>query len=144
MGSAAFASDLPPRAAGLWILKSKDNPLADWSICLNEKRNGFIDTDVWSNFDNECEVTASDTHDSSGKIVSDCKLDEKTGAKLHVTFSGDFKKSYSFESVTEFIDATGRKNKLYAQAEGTFAGRCPSELKPGMKKMTKSGLILRP
>ena len=141
--SPATAMDIPARAAGLWILKSQDNPFADWSICIDETKNDFIDTDVWNNFADECEVTASNIQGSSGKIEATCELTEKSGAQLELTFSGDFKSGYSFESVTEFVDAAGKTEKLHVGAEVTYAGECPAELKPGMKKMTRSGLIIR-
>jgi hypothetical protein len=142
--SPAAANDIPPRTAGLWLLKSQDNPFADWSICINETRNDFIDTDVWDNFANECEVTSSNTKGSSGKIEATCKLTDKTDAKLQLTFSGDFKSGYGFESVTEFVDAAGKKDTIEVSAKVTYAGECPAELKPGMKKMTRSGMIIRP
>lgn len=142
--SPAAAKDIPPRTAGLWLLKAEDNPFADWSMCIEETKNDFLDSDVWDNFANECKVTGSSTGKSSGKINATCKLTEKTDAKLQVTFSGDFKTGYSFESVTQFADALGKTNTLHANAKVTYAGKCPAELKPGMKKMTKSGLILRP
>ncbi len=142
--SPAAAKDIPPRTAGLWLLKADDNPFADWSMCIDETTNDFLDTDVWDNFANECKVTGSSTRKSSGKIDATCKLTDKTDAKLQVTFSGDFKTGYSFESVTRFVNALGKTNTLSANAKVTYAGKCPTELKPGMKKMTKSGLILRP
>ncbi len=142
--SPATAEDIPARTTGLWVLKSEDNPFADWSICIDEFRNDFIDTDVWDNFANECEVTASSTDGSSGKIEATCRLPDNTQAKLDLTFSGDFKTGYSFESVTEFLDSAGKTNTLHAGAKVKFAGQCPAELKPGMKKMTRSGLIIRP
>jgi len=142
--SPACADDIPARTTGLWVLKSEDNPFANWSMCIDETRNDFIDTDVWNNFADECEVTASNTSGSSGKIEATCKLTEKSDAKLQLTFSGDFKSDYSFESVTSFVDAAGKMNTLHASAKVTHAGECPAELKPGMKKMTRGGMILRP
>lgn len=142
--SPAAAKDIPARQAGLWTLKAEDNPFADWSMCISETRNDFLDTDVWDNFANECKVTAASTSGSSGKIEATCKLSETTDATLQVTFSGDFKTGYSFESVTRFVNALGKSNTLHADAKVTYAGNCPAELKPGMKKMTKSGLIIRP
>lgn len=142
--SPASAEDVPARTTGLWILKSQDNPFADWSICIDETRNDFIDTDVWDNFANECEVTASSIQGASGKIEATCKLTEKSNAELQVTFSGDFRSGYSFESVTEFVDAAGKTEKLHVGARVSYAGKCPAELKPGMKKMARSGLIIRP
>ncbi|GEM_PF-1118229 len=142
--SPAAAEDIPPRTAGLWLLKADDNPFADWSMCIEETRNDFLDSDVWDNFADECNVTASSIRKSSGKIEAICKLTDKVDAKLQVTFSGDFRTGYSFESVTQFADALGKTNTLHANAKVTYAGECPTELKPGMKKMTRSGLILRP
>ena len=42
--SPAAAKDIPPRTAGLWLLKAEDNPFADWSMCIEEARNCLLYT----------------------------------------------------------------------------------------------------
>ena len=136
-----LAADVPSRAPGLWTLTSKDNPFADWSMCVDDSHGHFIDSDVWSDFEKECKVTTSSFDGSHGAIKADCELGGTGDVKLALTYSGDFQKSYRFESVTGF-KAAGEQVSQTIRAEVKFAGQCPAELRPGMKKMTRTGIVL--
>ncbi len=139
--SAAIAADFPTRATGLWILKSPDNPFADWSLCVDDSKGHFVDSDVWSDFTTECTVVTSRWDGDQGALEADCALRGTGDVKLTLTYSGDFEKSYRFQSVTSFKVA-GDQTSQTNTAEVTFAGQCPAELRPGMKKMTRTGIIL--
>ncbi len=127
--SPAFARDIPARTAGLWLLKAEDNPFVDWSMCIDEARNDFLDTDVWDNFENECNIPASSTRGSSGKIEATCKLSEKTDAKLRVTFSGDFKTGYI---------SNRQPGSRTLSARQTRSKPTPGSPMPGNARMTSS------
>lgn len=138
---AALAADFPGRKPGLWILTSKDNPFADWSMCVGDSKNHFIDSDVWSDFDKECEVMTSSWNGNEGALEAGCELSGTGNVKMALTYAGDFQKSYRFESITSF-KAAGEQVSQTIRAEVKFAGQCPVELRPGMKKMTRTGIVL--
>jgi hypothetical protein len=138
--SAALAES-PSRAPGLWVLESRDNPHANWSMCVDGSVGDFIDTDVWKNFRQECKVTSFHESETESVLKADCKLDDDSNVAMTLTYSGDFKKSYRFESVTSFT-ALGEQVTQAIEAVATFRGECPAELKPGMKKMQRTGIII--
>lgn len=141
MTSMACASDMPSRAPGLWVVTSEDNPHANWSMCVDDSKSDFVDTDVWKNFGKECKVTAFQKDGSKHSLDAACDLGDGTQAKMQLSFSGDFRRSYRFQSVTSFAVGNEAMSQT-VMAEAVFAGQCPAELKPGMKKMQRTGLIL--
>lgn len=140
VASAAIA-DIPSRAPGLWVLESKDSPHANWSMCVDSSVDDFVDTDVWKDFRQECNVTSLHESETESVLKASCKFDDDDNVALTLTYSGDFKTSYRFESVTSF-KAAGEQVTQAIEASVTFHGECPAELRPGMKKMQRTGIVI--
>lgn len=51
-----FTGQLPQRKAGLWVVTSEDNAFADRKRCVDDTRYNLLDSDVWSDFGDECVV----------------------------------------------------------------------------------------
>jgi hypothetical protein len=126
-----FASDLadpPKRSSGLWEVTS-NSPFA-WSICVSADKDRLIDDDLWSNFDNECELKSQQ---NNGKGYSFSAVCEET-TTLTGTIEGDFSSSYKAVAITSFM-LNGEKHNQTSTLEGRFIGECPLDLPPGTKKM---------
>ena len=133
----ALASDLPSRKAGLWVVKSQDNAFANWSACIDDSKDDFVNSDVWSDFGKECKLTSITKTAEGQTLLSECVMASTGKVKLRVDFSGDFQSEYRFQSTTEFTGADGKAERQSFSIQATYAGQCPAGLKPGQKKMAR-------
>lgn len=133
----AAASDLPSRKAGLWVITSKDNPFANWSACVGDSKDNFIDTDVWDNFASECQVAHTEKTADGQTVFAYCESGLTGKVKLLVEFSGDFQKEYRFQSTTVFTGKTGQEEGQTFTVHAHYAGECPADLSVGKKKMAR-------
>lgn len=132
---ATAASEPPPRKAGLWVVTSKDNPFANWSACVGDKKDNFIDSDVWDNFANECQVAHTEKTADGETVFAYCESALSGKVKLLLEFSGDFQSEYKFQSTTVFTGKTGQEEGQTFTVDGRYAGVCPADLPVGRKKM---------
>ncbi len=86
--AAANAADLPKRQSGLWAFDSPDNPFVKGTLCVDDTNTNFISTDVWSDFEHECEITSSVTDRSTGQLISTCSSATIGETTLTVTYDG--------------------------------------------------------
>ncbi|WP_421359137.1 DUF3617 domain-containing protein [Agrobacterium rosae] len=132
----AVASDLPSRKAGLWIITSKDNPFANWSACIDDRLDNFINSDVWSDFEQECESVSINKTMKGQKLTAMCKHGSPNEVALIVEFSGDFQSRYQFRSTTKNAERMDEEGQTFT-VDGNYAGECPADLPPGKKTMTR-------
>ncbi|MBB4320491.1 hypothetical protein GGE43_004056 [Agrobacterium tumefaciens] len=131
---AAFAADdIPKRQSGLWVFDSPDNRLVKGSLCVDDTDTNFIETDIWSNFVQECVVSNSVGNLRSWKIKAHCQSPMTDKVELSVTFDGDFTSRYRFVSVSVFEGMGGKDDQLISTVEAVYQGRCPDNMKPGTR-----------
>lgn len=133
----ASGSELPKRKAGMWTIKSADNPFANWTTCVGADDDGFIETDVWDDYKNECRSTALTETAKGQQLVADCETGSLGKVKLVVEFSGDFQNAYGFQSATEFVGSGGQIEQQTFTVEASYGGECPADLPPGKRKMAR-------
>lgn len=121
----------------MWIIKSADNPFANWTTCVGADEDSFIETDVWDDYKDECR-NASLTETAKGqRLVADCETGSMGKVKLAVDFSGNFQSAYGFRSTTEFKGLGGGVEQQTFTIEANYGGECPADLPPGKKKMAR-------
>lgn len=132
--SAAFAADdFPKRQSGLWALDSPDNRLVKGSLCVDDTTTTFIETDIWSNFAQECVISNSVTNLRPGEFKANCQSSMTGKVDLTVTYDGDFTSRYRFVSVSLFEGVGGKDDQLISTVEAVYQGQCPDGMKPGMR-----------
>ena len=132
---AASATEVPARKSGLWIVKSQDNAFANWKMCVNDKNNTFLNSDVWSNFKKECKVRSLTGNGNGYTLISNCNSSLTGDVRLIVDFSGDFRTAYTFKSNTETMGLSQQVDRQTITVSASFAGECPAGMRPGMKRM---------
>ncbi len=135
--AAVAAQDFPARKAGLWEIKSKDNPFANWTTCIGAGKDNFVDSDVWTDFGKECKVVTSKKNGAGQTLVANCEAAGTGKVKLTVDYSGNFESAYSFKSISEFKDSGGNITRQVFNVKATYRGECPADLGPGKKKMQR-------
>jgi len=131
---AAAADDFPKRQSGLWLFDSPDNRLVKGSLCVDDTHTNFVETDIWSNFAQECVITDSAGKLTSREIDANCKSSMTGKVKLTVTYDGDFKSRYHFVSVSLFEGMGGKDDQLTSTVEAVYQGQCLDGMKPGMRR----------
>lgn len=134
--AAGSASDLPLRKPGLWIVTSKDNPFANWSACVDDSKDNFINTDIWTNFSAECEVRHREKTAQRVTLFAYCESGLTGKVKLLLEFSGDFQSHYHLESTTAFAGKDGEEGQSFT-IDARYGGECPTGMLPGQKKMAR-------
>lgn len=131
---AAAADEFPKRQSGLWVFDSPDNRLVKGSLCVDDTRTNFVETDIWSNFAQECVVSNNVGSLGPQKIEANCQSSMTGKVKLTVTYDGDFKSRYHFVSVSLFEGMGGKDDQLTSTVEAVYQGQCPDGMKPGMRR----------
>jgi hypothetical protein len=126
------------RASGLWEITPTKSRFA-WSFCALTEKDHLIEDDLWSNFDQECELQSQDREGSTYRFVALC--DKKT-TRLTGTIEGDLAIDYVATTMATFKLLDGTESTQRNVVKGKRVGDCPTELPPGAKKI-KSGFILR-
>lgn len=132
--AATAADDFPKRQSGLWVFDSPDNRLVKGSLCVDDTLTNFVETDIWSNFAQECVITDSVGKLTSREIEANCQSSMTGKVKLTVTYEGDFRSRYHFVSVSLFQGIGGKDDQLISTVEATYKGQCPNGMKPGMRR----------
>jgi hypothetical protein len=132
--AATAADDLPKRQSGLWVFDSPDNRLVKGSLCVDDTHTNFVETDIWSNFAQECVTTDSVGKVTSREIEANCKSSMTGKVKLTVTYDGDFTSRYHFVSVSLFQGIGGKDDQLISTVEAVYQGQCPNGMNPGMRR----------
>ncbi len=138
LSAAANATDLPKRQSGLWTFDSPDNSFVNGSLCVDDTNTNFMSTDVWSDFEHECEITRSVTDRSNGELTLTCRTATTGETKLAVTYDGDFQSRYRYAFVASFTGVDGKDERISSIVEATFQGQCPADMKPGMRTLGRS------
>jgi hypothetical protein len=130
----AAADDFPKRQSGLWVFDSPDNRLVKGSLCVDDTHTNFVETDIWSNFAQECVIIDSVGKLTSREIEANCKSSMTGKVRLAVTYDGDFISRYHFVSVSLFQGVGGKDDQLTSTVEAVYQGQCPDNMKPGMRR----------
>lgn len=131
---AAFAADdFPKRQSGLWVFSSPDNRLVKGSLCVDDTHTNFIDTDIWSNFAQECVISNGVGNLRPRKFEANCQSSLTGKVDLTVTYDGDFTSRYRFVSVSLFEGMGGKDDQLISTVEAVYQGQCPDNMKPGTR-----------
>ncbi len=119
------ADDFPKRQLGLWVFDSPDNRLVKGSLCVDDTLTNFVETDIWSNFAQECVVSNSVGKLRSRKIEANCQSSMTGKVKLTVTYDGDFKSRYHFVSVSLFQGIGGKDDQSDFYGQGRVSRTMP-------------------
>ena len=68
------------RATGLWKVTPATSPFS-WEICVDQERDRLIDDDLWTDFEQECQIASQSRQGDSYTFQSSCP-----GAKLAGSF----------------------------------------------------------
>ncbi|MCQ1854611.1 hypothetical protein [Neorhizobium galegae] len=105
------------------------------NLCVDDTHTNFIETDIWSNFAQECVTFNSVGNLRPREIKAHCHSSMTGKVKLSVTYDGDFESSYHFVSVSSFEGADGKADQLISTVEAVFQGQCPGNMKPGTRTL---------
>jgi len=133
--SAAEPAQRLQRATGLWKVTPATSPFS-WEICVDQQRDRLIDDDLWSDFEQECQIASQSRQGDSYAFQSSCP-----GAKLAGSFKGDLAKAYTLTADTT-IELNGKTEVQRTELAGEFLGACPAGLAPGAKKM-RGGMVMK-
>lgn len=140
---AAFAGDLPQRKAGLWTVTSQDNAFADWKMCVDDTLYNLVESDVWSDFKDECVVQSFERDGDNYKLAAKCDSSFAGAADLSVALDGDFSTRYRLSIRTESPGMGGQTVVQSSTLNAKFVGACPEGLAPGAKEM-RGGMVVQP
>lgn len=143
LSAPAFANALPQRKAGLWAVTSQDNAFADWKMCVDDARYNLVESDVWSDFTDECAVQSHEREGESYKFTAKCESGATGAVDLSVTLTGDFSTHYRLSVRTESAGPGGHTVVQSSTLDANFVGACPKELAPGAKEM-RGGMVAQP
>ncbi|WP_425254454.1 DUF3617 domain-containing protein [Janthinobacterium sp. NFX145] len=140
LSTATFASAAEPaqrlqRATGLWKVTPATSPFS-WEICVDHARDRLIDDDLWSDFEQECQIESHSRQGDSYHFQSSCP-----DARLTVTFKGDLAKAYTLSADTT-VQINGKSEVQRTELAAVFQGACPAGLAPGAKKM-RGGMVMK-
>ncbi|WFR77474.1 DUF3617 family protein [Janthinobacterium rivuli] len=138
--TATFASAAEPaqrlqRATGLWKVTPATSPFS-WEICVDHARDRLIDDDLWSDFEQECQIESHSRQGDSYHFQSSCP-----DARLAVTFKGDLARAYTLSADTT-VQVNGKSEVQRTELAAVFQGACPAGLAPGAKKM-RGGMVMK-
>ncbi|RDL50375.1 hypothetical protein BLJAPNOD_01496 [Ensifer sp. M14] len=139
----ALADDLPQRKSGLWAFTSQDNAFADWKMCVDDTSYNLVESDIWSDFRDECEVQSFDRDGASYKLAAKCLSGFTGAADLFVALDGDFSTRYRLSIRTESAGLSGEMVVQSSTLDAEFVGACPEGLVPGAKEM-RGGMVVQP
>ena len=137
---ATFATAAEPvqrlqRATGLWKVTPATSPFS-WEICVEQQHDRLIDDDLWSDFEQECQIESQSRAGDSYTFQSSCP-----GARLAGSFKGDLARAYTLVADTT-IELNGKTEVQRTELAGVFQGACPAALAPGAKKM-RGGMVMK-
>ncbi len=126
------------RASGLWKILITDTPLfpAGWYFCALHEKDNLIHTDLWRDFDKECDDTGSSYRNGIYYLNASCE----GGFEMKGELSGNLTTAYSFKGTASYVHENERHTDYYALT-GKYAGECPADLSPGSKRMHNKMLI---
>lgn len=123
------------RATGLWKVTPATSPFS-WEICVDQQRDRLIDDDLWTDFEQECQIASQSRQGDSYTFRSSCP-----GATLAGSFKGDLAKAYTLTADTT-MELNGKTEVQRTELAGVFLGACPAGLAPGAKKM-RGGMVMK-
>ncbi len=123
------------RATGLWKVTPATSPFS-WEICVDQERDRLIDDDLWTDFEQECQIASQSRQGDSYHFQSSCP-----DTRLAVTFKGDLAKAYTLSADTT-VQVNGKSEVQHTELAGLFQGACPAGLAPGAKKM-RGGMVMQ-
>ncbi|MGK5055764.1 DUF3617 domain-containing protein [Janthinobacterium sp. LB2P49] len=138
--AATFASAAEPvqrlqRATGLWKVTPATSPFS-WEICVDQQYDRLIEDDLWTDFEQECQIASQNRQGDSYHFQSSCP-----GAMLAGSFKGDLAKGYTLIADTT-MELNGKTEVQRTELTGVFLGACPAGLAPGAKKM-RGGMVMK-
>ena len=140
LGAATAAQAAEPaqrlqRATGLWKVTPATSPFS-WEICVDQRYDRLIDDDLWSDFEQECQIKTQSRDGDSYRVQASCP-----DAGLSATFKGDLAKAYTLSADTT-MELNGKTEVQRTELAAEFMGACPAGLAPGAKKM-RGGMVLK-
>lgn len=133
--AAVAAEDFPKRQSGLWVFDSPDNRLVKGGVCVDDTHTNFVETDIWSNFAQECVLSNGTGKLRPREIKAHCQSSMTGKVKLTVAYDGDFESRYRFVSVSSYEGADGKDDQLISTVEAVYQGKCPDNMKPGTRTL---------
>ncbi|PIG30442.1 uncharacterized protein DUF3617 [Janthinobacterium sp. 35] len=123
------------RATGLWKVTPATSPFS-WEICVDQERDRLIDDDLWTDFEQECQIASQSRQGDSYTFQSSCP-----GARLAGSFKGDLAKAYTLTADTT-MELNGKTEVQRTELAAVHQGACPAGLAPGAKKM-RGGMVMK-
>ena len=138
VATCAFAAEPAQRlqrATGLWKVTPATSPFS-WEICVDQQRDRLIEDDLWTDFEQECQIESQSRDGDTYQFQSSCP-----GARLDGSFKGDLAKAYTLIADTT-MELNGKTEVQRLELSGVFLGACPAGLAPGAKKM-RGGMVMK-
>ena len=130
----AQAQDAPKRKSGLWEIKSSgirsERKTHDFQMCIDRATDEPLQHLNGTTRKEACKLGKIQRSGDTTTVDAVCSLN-KTTAKTHAVFTGNFDSAYKLESKSTYDPPLRGKTEGTATMEARWLGPCEADQKPG-------------